>query len=57
MICTMEKNRTLKTVEETVEEVDVKKFHHENRLLLDELDGVLLRIREIIAANNEREES
>ena len=48
----MEKNRTLKTVEE----VDVKKFHHENRLLLDEVDGVLLRIREIISANNEREE-
>ena len=48
----MEKNRTLKMVEE----VDVKKFHHENRLLLDEVDGVLLRIREIIANNNESEE-
>lgn len=52
----MEKNRTLKMVEEMVEEVDVKKFHHENRLLLDEVDGVLLRIREIIANNNESEE-
>ena len=42
----MGKNRTLKLVEK----VNTREFHHENRLLLDEVDGALIEIRKILDA-------
>ena len=42
----MGEKRTLKTVER-IKKADIEKFHHGNRLLLDEVDSMLIKIRVI----------